>query len=561
MAVYHGWNNTNELRSYPLDDAADRVASNGAMLPEDVLADMHIWMPASVGERAYIASAALTPSLITFTIAAYDDSTPLGAVTVLKPVDPFTVVNIDSQYPGFGGWAVVGSALNEMNSLSLIFDNPDATVIAAKALHPYDDIPLQSLGKSGNLTKLTGLVNLVAGRNVNIFAADEDLDEGDTGFTEYDILSNWEHQNSQYILQPKLKRMIGGERRRCIVVKLEGDAGSYDNIVGFSGPCAQNPQNNTCERLLINKINTVRPDCSGNIDIEVVGIDTVDYEEDGEAAGIVMQYPLGLTDVCQNDLALKYNGTGDLCDGYSSESSESSAESSSSGGGGPISCSYSLPYWDTLEGTGACWVEVGTGVVDKLTGLIEVTSAASTFAGAIRSSSASNDPGTRGYELFAKITPTDGIALFIFGWSALSDMKALALNVPAQKLQLVDIDAVADDYTVRNEITVTITPGVEYTVRVSTPASGTDVGAWLDYSYPSNLPPTYPDWWPTDDEIDDNPSYWAYLTPDLTASFLTSIAGLVGFGTIGGTASINDAVFLRDIDVSSAGEPSPDPTG
>lgn len=329
--IFHGWGNTNELRNYPLVDGASKVGVGGKELPDDVLADLNLWVPRSAGERAFVASVVISSQLVTVTFAAFGvPAVPLGVVSLERPVEAFRNYPVEATYPGVGGWVMFGSALTEQDGLSVVVNNPEATEILPRLLRPYDDLPLQSVGKQGVLRALSGIVGLVAGRDVTIVSAIDEIDPA-----------------SDYLLKPTMMRQIKGVPTPAIVYQLDGNAEDYQTQYGYTGPCGPRPDADNCPRSLIKSINGVEPDCDGNIQIVVEGDvpNGVLVDGDGTISGMVIDYILGLTDVCDRDPTGRYREIIDLCEASSSLSSESSEEpeSSSSSSSSPFGCGDILP--------------------------------------------------------------------------------------------------------------------------------------------------------------------------------------------------------------------------
>lgn len=347
--IYEGWANANESRNYPFVDGASRQDASDVPMPEDLVCDINLWMPSTAGSRAFIASAVVSAQLVTITLAAApinpgDPSTPLAVVSLTKPVVRYRNYPVEAAYPGVGGWVMFGGVIDEQDDISLIFDDPEATEILPRLLRPYDDLPLVAVGKEGVSHTLQGVVGLRAGNNLEVIAATETPD-GDP----------------DYLLRPSEMRKAHGEYVPGMVFRVKADAQDYQKLYSFAGKCAPRPDVQACPRTTIRKINGVSPDCNGNLTIEFEGgIPNGVLSDDGTLSGIVVDYVLGLADVCNRTPGARYREMTDLC--YSSESSgssEPSSISSSSGSSVVVVCpDVAPPYVHTFQDASDldCWV-------------------------------------------------------------------------------------------------------------------------------------------------------------------------------------------------------------
>ena len=184
--AFAGWMNSNEVRNYPLHDSATKQSADGAIFPDNIIADMNIVVPESAGRFVYLSSAAVTPGLVSLTFLATDidpfspeqssssGSTglvPLASITVQKPVTRYKNYRVEALYPGVDGWVAFGTGVDEAGTRAYRFETSDAGLLNSKAVRAYRDQPVSSLGKSGRLIQLTGLVTLQGGGNVLVSRA------------------------------------------------------------------------------------------------------------------------------------------------------------------------------------------------------------------------------------------------------------------------------------------------------------------------------------------------------------------------------------------------------
>lgn len=300
--VYADWCNKNEQRNYPIEDLASKTSVSGATLPDNFLVDANIWIPRSAGDRVYLSSAAITPALVTMTFMAASGSStvPVAALAVRKPVDRYRKYTLDPYYPGVGGWVAFGSAPEELTNLVLSFSGPTNTPLVPKVTRSYDDLPVSSIGKENKSTALTGIVELRGGDNIEVLACTQVYNgSGDPDYRE----------------NPRYRRFIDGRYRSCIVVRMAASSDDYETLYTFAGPCQKAPDSFQCEKRLLRKINGVSADCDGNITIEFENVTagTV-VDGDGDVVGLSVDYPLGLTDVCDPDKGLAMPEIADLCE-------------------------------------------------------------------------------------------------------------------------------------------------------------------------------------------------------------------------------------------------------
>lgn len=360
-AIFHDWCNSNELRNYPLLDLVSRRADNGVQLPDDFLVDANIWIPKTAGTRVAVSSAAITPGLVTMTFVADGGGTPIpvAAVSVVRAASKYRKYQLQAFYPGVGGWVAFGSAVDKAETLSLVFSQFEQAELVPKVVRGYDDLPLQSIGKKDRAQALTGLVELRGGDDVEVLACTDDwppLDDPD------------------YIDNPRYKRKIDGEPRRCIAIRLIGDPQNYENLYTYTGPCEKAPESLQCGRRLIQAINGVTPDCNGNLTVEFKNIpnDTV-IDDNDKVVGIALDYPLGLMDVCDANKGLVLPDPADLCAPSESSSSmsifsslSSRVLSSMSHSSMPFECpTIGGAYIETFNDGLVCWdFPYGTWTLD-----------------------------------------------------------------------------------------------------------------------------------------------------------------------------------------------------
>jgi hypothetical protein len=312
--VFEDWLALNEQRSYPLHDLALRQADSGIELPNDILTDIHIVLPKSAGKAVYVSSVGLTANLISLTFlaaphnplevsgsssssAAPSPAVPVAAIRLVRPIVPYKNYPLESLYPGVAGWVSFGTGVNKREGLHLLFSSPAAAWLCARCVRQVSDSPVTGAGKVGLSARLKGMVLLSGSDNISI---------------------------------AKERRIIDGLEQDALIFALKVPTGNtlQGVLQEFSAPCNNRPAEGTCKSAGLVSINEVAPDMDGNINLvfkegsEIIG-------DSGD--GMVVDYPLGLSEVCPPKTYDPY-APDDECESSlsSSSSSSSSSESSSS---------------------------------------------------------------------------------------------------------------------------------------------------------------------------------------------------------------------------------------
>lgn len=341
--ITQNWLNRHSTRRYPLDDNATGLGDDGTKIKDDIIADLHLRWPAVAGQYAFLAGLTVTPTVVTAIFLACDASytvgsfTPLAAVTIPQNVVSGRLYNLEALYPGVGGFIAFEDV---SEAFTARFSTPAQGLLAPRVSRPYAVLPIPSLGKKGRVDALTGLITFVAGTDIEITKQTVQLD-GST-----------------------VDAMVIGLARPT--VPGQGILSSY------IGPCGARPESNNCDRVGIETINGVAPDCDGNIEIAFPGMTVGPYASCGlNDAGTTLEQDTDLNEVCtpKSD-PTRFRGQ-DLCSSSSSlsQSSESlssasktssSASLSSSSGSRSSESIYrpcnTLPFMDCFDGTlDAAW--------------------------------------------------------------------------------------------------------------------------------------------------------------------------------------------------------------
>lgn len=335
--ITQNWLNRNSSRRYPLDDNATGLGDDGTKIKDDIIADLHLRWPSTAGRYVFLSGLTVTPTLVTAVFQACDENytvgsfTPLAAVTLAQTVVNGRVYNVEALYPGVGGFIVFEDVTEPFTAR---FSTPAQGLLAPRVSRPYTSLPIPSLGKKGRADSLTGLITVIAGTDIEI---------------------------------TKQTLQINGNTTDAMVISLARPTIPGQGILSsYIGPCGTRPESNNCDRLGIERINGVAPDCDGNIEIAFPGMTVGPYASCGinDDAGVTLEQDTGIDEVCtpRTDPS-RFRGT-DLCSSSSSISqpsvflpSESLSSSSSSSSSSLSQSSESiyrpcnaLPFMDCFDG-------------------------------------------------------------------------------------------------------------------------------------------------------------------------------------------------------------------
>jgi len=143
---YLQWYNGNELRAYPLSEQAPRVATNGRMLPDDILVDACIMVPPGLS-GVYLSSIRVTPALVSLSF-----STPATGLLVgtfaRSSVSPHKAYPLTSAVTNVSGWVAFGN--NIPNGIEdYTFAGPEASAVECRAVRVIDALPVTRFVKFG----------------------------------------------------------------------------------------------------------------------------------------------------------------------------------------------------------------------------------------------------------------------------------------------------------------------------------------------------------------------------------------------------------------------------
>ena len=281
MIRNQAWYNQNETRPYPLDEAATLIDDAGKRLRHHILADLQVRFPANVGRYAYLSAVTVSPGLVTLVVMGSPnpanpggcrwpltgEDIPLAALSVAKPIVQGRHYPLEPLYPGVGGWAVLGSGIEEPDLFSLRFSTIEQAMLSPRIAWAYAPLPIPNVAKYRNVNVLAGLVQLVGGNDIEIVLA---------------------------------QRQIENVVREAIVFRLadtQRDAVARNVFDVYRGPCEARPESHTCGNPEpLEFLAGVGPDCCDNIVLELRGC--ADVAEVLAGNGALLECDLGLIDAC-----------------------------------------------------------------------------------------------------------------------------------------------------------------------------------------------------------------------------------------------------------------------
>ena len=280
--IAQNWYDLNSVRPYPLHDSATRTSDTGERLPNDIIVDLRLSFPNTLGNFAGLASCSVTGSLVSLVFGAAsnldDTPAPVASLTLEKPVDLFRPHALSPLYDGVAGWVVLGEGT--VDRFSGRFSTLRQGLLCSRAAEPYRPSPLVSVGKQGVAPPLAGLVRLMAGNDIEIVREKREI----PGHRPYPP--------------------TGGNLRDVIVIRLRKGKTAEETkeiLDRYRGPCEGRPISGTCgDPPPIESINGVIPDCLGNITIYVTGYAIVA----GVLSNIaywpmaILESPVSLSELC-----------------------------------------------------------------------------------------------------------------------------------------------------------------------------------------------------------------------------------------------------------------------
>lgn len=277
------WENYNEQIKYPFRDTSTCIDDTGKTLPKNIIADLHVWYPttSSVGSfesnRIFVSSVSISSNLVSVTFALDDGSgslVPLGAITVGPDMEPYKNYQLSAFVDGFAGWIAFGDCLKDVTTLqSWRFSTSAQTALLGRCAKPYKltYAGVSSISTAKGFTVLDGDVKLLSG-------------------------------NDEILTVEKTSRTIDGDTVDAIVFRLNEQKQTVDVHKKFVGPCDVSPYSGTCLKPPIFNINSVVPDCNGNINLTVIEVVNNDIGSilslEIEQHSVIFHFKYGMSSLC-----------------------------------------------------------------------------------------------------------------------------------------------------------------------------------------------------------------------------------------------------------------------
>lgn len=277
MATNDHFYGRNSQTPWPIDPSATTKTDDGQFLPSNILIDLHMRYDSGRGLFPFLSSLSVTDSLVTFTIEAADFMTggsfqPLAAASIPQPAPIETMIALEALVPGVGGWFALGKGAQDWVGFRGRWSTPMQSLLMARCAKPYRPLPVTSLSKLYGAL-LQGVVDIAPQLPLSI---------------------------------SKEQRTIGGVSTEALVFRLASkDPGGFAVASGdttsllntFSGPCNARPESGNCpDPQPINFINSVGPDCNGQITLEFTGC--AEISQLADRCGVVIDCNIPLQEVC-----------------------------------------------------------------------------------------------------------------------------------------------------------------------------------------------------------------------------------------------------------------------
>jgi len=268
--------NSNEARAYPLHERATRRSGAGLLLPNNLLVDANIWIPSSLGNFVYLSSASSSSGLLTLTFLAMEGNPlctaisssvpgsiqPVASLSLTKPVQPYRNYALTPLQNGVGGWVTFGQGAVSTDTYHILLPDGAAGLLVDRVVRVYAAPPVTAIGKEDSPLFLRGDVTL----------------KGDT--------------SRIYIRRGE--RVINGETREVILIGLNIATNPVTTLSRYIGVCGTRPSVGSCAQIPLVSVEGVEADSNGNLDIIFEAPVIVGGVQDG----LVLDYPLGLKDIC-----------------------------------------------------------------------------------------------------------------------------------------------------------------------------------------------------------------------------------------------------------------------
>lgn len=288
--VYNSnWFSGNLVRKYPLDSMASCVDDAGNYLLDDIITDINISFPRSLGEYCYVSSVNITAKLVSILISC--NGIPIAACCVQRPTYIDRYYTLDSLHDGVAGVIAIG-----LDSLAVTgkwkFSDGASSRILPTCCTVYDPPAVLSISRTDDSTPMTGDILLTAGNDIELTTKN------------ITIL-----KEPGSVATKEVKAIFIGLRLNSQVLK------------EYITACEKATEADTCDRTYISVFGGASPECDGNINI-VSRTDTIHIEPllDGV---LVLSSDFTLPDMCPE---LHKHKFGELDESDSSSSASQSQQ-------------------------------------------------------------------------------------------------------------------------------------------------------------------------------------------------------------------------------------------
>lgn len=267
----HNWYNRNELRQYPLDITATGIDDFDLPVTTSLLADVNLHVPSDLGvTEVYVGGGHVTSQVASVVLTGVTPSGRVPLCCASATGQGGRLQAVDAIADGVRGWVVFGSVYDDDGG-RWTFSTPEQSRLSADCWRTYRQAPVTSVGTPLRQIRLTGDVVLEAGGDLE-FVVEE--------------------------------RMVRGQMRPGIIVRMSRDM-LASRKAAYLGECVDTT--GICSPAPVKFLNKVGPDASGNITVEIKGIDRrLLVDSEGRAIGIALESPVGLIDICDTDKGLTF---------------------------------------------------------------------------------------------------------------------------------------------------------------------------------------------------------------------------------------------------------------
>lgn len=233
--VYNAnWLASNLVRKYPLDSLASCIDDEGNYFPDEIITDIQIAYPYTLGDVCYISAATITANIVSIAISV--GTTPIAALCTSFN-DYFArsgfYYTLEPLYDGVNGLIALGCDKTSVTG-SWTFTNPNNSRILPTCCTPYVVPNVLSLSRPDDSTPLNGNILLTSGGDIKLSVD---------------------------------KITIDGVSTKVIFIGLDLSVDPQDVLKKYITSCEVATSMNSCAMPYIESIGGAIPDCSGNVRI------------------------------------------------------------------------------------------------------------------------------------------------------------------------------------------------------------------------------------------------------------------------------------------------------